>query len=210
MKKAFIKMFVLLSMGMLSQHALAVDSSITGKLTVALSENNVEEVLSLINDAKEHSYQGEMIPFMYSLWKGEGLPTGTSLVLIKKDVVRINIADFLVQAYKNGLVEINEREFQTFAQKVLSSNDATAISSALLVLAHIDDPNDIKRIELFVLSKSDYLFRSAALSLAMMCNELAGKSLARLQNKVSDPRREYLVETREKFRSMKQKGHYCH
>ncbi len=210
MSKALTKVFFLLSMFLLNQAALAADSSITTKLTEALRENNVEMVLSLINDAKELSYQGEIIPFMYSLWEGEKLPTDISPTLIKKDIIRINIADLLVQAAKNGLVKINEKEFQVFAQKVLSSGDAEVISSALFVLAHIDDPNDVNRIEPFVLSKSEYLFRSATLSLAMMCNNAAEKSLEGLERKVSDSRREHLIETREKFKLMKQKGLNCH
>ena len=210
MKKALIKVFFLLAIVMLNQNALATDRSITSKLTDALRGSNTEEILSLINDAKGLSYQEEIIPFMYGLWKGEELPVGISPVLIKKDIIRINIADFLVQAAKNGLVEIDEKELQLFAQKVLSSGDTEAISSALFVLAHIDDPNDVNRIEIFIFYKSDFLFRSATLSLAMMCNKLAEKSLEKLERKVSDSRREYLIESREKFRSMKQKGFNCH
>lgn len=210
MKKLSIKASMLLSIVLLGQYAVAFGASVVEKLTDALRGGDVEKVLSLINDAKELSYQGEAIQLMQSLWAGKGLPSGVSSSLIKKDIIRINAADYLVQAHNNGLLEVNKGEFQTFARKLLSSDDAEAVSASLFVLAHIDDPEDVKLIEPLVLSKSEYLFRSATLALAMMCNESADKALKELEEKVSESRRGYLVDTREKFLSMKEKGLYCH
>jgi len=42
-----------------------------------------------------------------------------------------------------------------------------------------------------------------------MCNETASITLEKLEQKVSDSRRKYLIDTREKFNSIKKKGIYC-
>jgi len=70
----------------------------------------------LINDAKELAYQGEAIRYFQVLWTGENLPGGISSIIVGKDIIKINIADYLMQAYKNGLVDIDKDEFQKFAR----------------------------------------------------------------------------------------------
>jgi len=191
------------------QFSIASELNIIGKLTDALKGNDTEKVLSSINEAKELGYQGETIQLLYSIWTGEGQPTGISAALVNKDIVRINVADYLVQAHKNELLELSLDEFQSFSRKVLSGDDVEVISSALFVLAHIDDKEDVKLIEPFIHSKSDYLFRSASLSLAMMCNAMSEKTLISLSEKLDVSRRAYLKDTREKFLSMKEKSFYC-
>jgi hypothetical protein len=78
------------------------------------------------------------------------------------------------------------------------------------VLAHIDDPQDVEAIGRFSSSKSQYLFRSAVLSLAMMCNDAANSKLIALEkdNRLSG-QRDYISETRKKFSAMKAKGYMC-
>lgn len=207
--KNFFQVFMLVGIVAVFQNGVAGGSAETTKVIDALGGNDVNRVLSAINNAKELPYQGEMIQLMQALWNSEGLKDDISIDMIQKDVVRINVADFLVQANKNGLVELDTNQFQAYARKVLKSTDTEAVSSALFVLANIDDPEDVELIKPFVLSKSDYLFRSAALSLAMMCNDASDEALTGLSQKLKGSKRDYLRDTREKFLSMKEKGHYC-
>lgn len=208
--KKFSQLMVLTAMFAVFQNGIAGSSSETMKLIDVLSGNNVNRVLSAINDAKELQYQGEMIKLMKAVWSGENLDKNISVDMVKKDIVRINVADFLVQAHNNGLVDIDTNQFRAYAKKVLNGSDTEAMSSALFVLANLDNPEDVKLIKPFVLSKSDYLFRSATLALAMMCNDKSDEILVELAEKLKGAKRDYLRDTRKKFISMKKKGYHCH
>lgn len=207
--KNIFQLVALTAMAIVFQNGIAGGSSETMRLTDALSGNNVNQVLSEINNAKELHYQGEMIQLMKAVWSGENLDKGISTDMVKKDIIKINVADFLVQAHNNGLIDIDTDQFRVYAKKVLNSADTEAVSSALFVLANIDNPEDVKLIKPFILSKSDYLFRSATLALAMMCNDKSDEALADLAENVKGAKRDYLRDTREKFLSMKKKEYHC-
>jgi len=179
------------------------------KLTIALKNNNVDHVVTLLNDAKEFSNQEEIVQYINNLWVDKNAPPEVSNKLLHKSIIRINIADFLMQAYNNGNSTVHIQEIHKYAKLQLTSHKEEVVSMALFVLAQFNDENDLKLIEPFIFSKSDYLFRSAALSLAMMCNDKVDNRMEYLQKQLDSSRKHYLIETRKKFKKMKDNDGYC-
>jgi len=142
--KKLFQLIALTAMVTVFQNGIAGGSSETTKLIDALSGNNVNQVLSEINNAKELHYQGEMIQLMKAVWSGENLDKGISTDMVKKDIIKINVADFLVQAHNNGLIDIDTDQFRVYAKKVLNSADTEAVSSALFVLMIVMSMTKVK------------------------------------------------------------------
>jgi|APMI01.1.fsa_nt_gi hypothetical protein len=204
---AFIKIFKSISLIILlslSPSLMAGSAPIVDDLVSAFNEGDTDKVLLLINKAKGLSYQGDdLISFIYHLWKDNDFPELRSNKLVKIDIVRINIADFLIQANKNGLKDINKEEIRNYAHNLLARDnfDVDVISQTLFVLANIDNPEDIKLMAPFFNSKNDYLFRSSTLALAMMCNSIAENKLIEIEKEEQVPdRHEYIVDIQKKFK----------
>jgi len=189
---------------------LYAKSSLREDIVNSINSGNVDKTISLINDAKELRYQGEMINFMESLWKKNKNSSIKNVKYLDKEIIRINIADFLVQAHTNGLVELDIKEFDNYAKNVLMGKDVQAKSNALFVLGNIGNPKDANLIKSFSESNSDYLFRSSILALAMMCNRESSTAIKEIKNNTkSSTRREFIESVQKQFKNYRRSDRDC-
>lgn len=199
--------FVLLAIH--SQVSTGFESPLIKKLSAALEAQNTRAAVQIINEAKRVAYEEEVLSYMRNLWEGSETITLPKEVL-EKPIIRINVADLLVQASHNRLLDINEVEFQRYARQLLNSDEIEVSSVAFFVLARIDDPNDVEVIEPFALMESQYLARSAIVAIAMMCNGSAKESLQRIETTLNTQEMQiHLRKTREQFDRLKKSGHLC-
>ncbi len=201
--------FIATCIGSFSAYA---QSQNLNNLQAAFQARDLDKIIRVLNDIKGARYQGDVLPVVKALWKGdskalEGIPPE----LVGYPIVRINLADILLQAYKNGMVNVDVREIHQYARETVKSDDYEVKVNAMFVLGSINDERDVGTLKDVALqTTSDYLFRSAVVSLAKMCNSKANEALAAVeQNRKESEKARYVKETRAQFENMKKKGGFC-
>lgn len=179
------------------------------KLIDAFNSNSVEQIIAEINNAKKYRYKGDLNELLINMWYSKNDNTVSSKMM-QKDIVRVNVADYLIQAYNNQLIDIDISGMHDYVKSLLKKKDPEVLSVALLVIGKIDDPQDVDLLEPFLLSDSMYLFRSATIALAMMCNKKAVDKVSNVLSKLTDhEKKEFMIQTVDEFNNMKQLGGIC-
>jgi hypothetical protein len=166
----------------LSLQTFAAEVGNADALLKAINAQKLDVTINVLNQVKQARHRGDVLPLLLALWNNDkkkhpDLPWG----FVNLDVVRVNIADILVQAYRNGQVDVDRVSVHAFTKKVAAqSADAQARGAALLVLGMIDDPRDVQLLRLAALEERELVSSSAIASLGMMCNADAGKALGSL------------------------------
>src|SRR5690554_5560867 len=71
-------------------------------LAHALKSKDVDRIVSVLNEVKRSRYQGDVLPLLKAVWnKDKNALAGIPDAVIDLDIVRIHVADVLVQAHKN-------------------------------------------------------------------------------------------------------------
>lgn len=160
-------------------HSLAAEVGQGAALLKAIKAQKLDDTIDILNEVKRAQHRGDVLPLIQDLWNNDkkkhpDLPWS----FVNLDVVRINIADILVQAYRNGLANVDRKALHAFVKKIASgSGDAQARGNALLVLGAIDDPRDVPALRSAAREERDWISTSALISLGTMCNSDAGKAL---------------------------------
>jgi HEAT repeat protein len=165
----------------------------------------------MLNEVKRVSYKGEILPFVRDLWNGQ-LADHNDLprTMIERDVVRIELADILVQAYRNGFIKELDADVHPYARELAAGGDVQLVTSAVQVLATIDDPADVPILEGIANQQAKGTFRAAILALAEMCNAEANVALARMGSSDLQPdNKRFLEETRESLSAFKDRAEVC-
>jgi hypothetical protein len=148
-------------------------------LLKAIKAQKLDDTIEILNEVKRTQHRGDVLPLVQDLWNNDkkryaDLPWS----FVNLDVVRISIADILVQAYRNGLANVDRKGLHAFVRKVAGgSGDVQARGNALLVLGTIDDARDVPVLKSAALEERDWISTSAIISLGTMCNGDAGKAL---------------------------------
>lgn len=166
-------------------------------LSQDLRSKNIDQIFITLNDVKGMMYQGQILPFIQDLWdirkdKHPDLPWQ----VIQSDIVRVEIADVLIQARDNGRINLDLTPLHNYVAHLINSSDVQVALSAISTLATIDDPIDAKAITA-IAKKQDRLFRSCVSSLARMCNTAAERGLDELEQVVTNPElKSFLLNTK--------------
>ncbi len=166
----------------LSLQSLAADVGKGAALLKAIDAQKLDDTISVLNQVKQAQHRGDVLPFLLELWNNDkqkhpNLPWS----FVNLDMVRINIADILVPAYRNGQANVDRASIHAFVKKVAAgSGDVQARGAALLVLGIIDDVRDVPVLRIAALEERELISTSALVSLGMMCNGDAGKILDNL------------------------------
>jgi len=177
-----------------------------------LKTRNIDEIIDVMNKIKMLRYQGHVLPYLDSLWHGktDELPN-ESWDVIKLDIVRLEIADILLQADNNGDYKADRKEIHKFVRNLLNRRkDSGLIRRALLVLSHFDCEDDVDFIVSIALNEDRRTFRAAIIALADMCNEKAKKALVSLSNKLKrEDYREYVRIKSKELHELQKKWRLC-
>ncbi len=161
-----------------STHATNGEYIHVDDLISVLKSKNITKIIETTNSIKGMYYQGEILPFIRDLWdnrknKHPDLPWKT----INAKVVRLEIANILIQAERNGRIRIDVNDIHEFAAPLIEDEDPFVARNAVSILAIIDDENDVGRILSLAKQQNRSTFRSSVLALSDMCNSEAGKAL---------------------------------
>lgn len=156
-------------------------------LLAAINSGTLDHVLKATNQIKALLYKGAALNVVYALWREDK----AEFPNLRWDVatlplVRIEFANILLQAWKNGafsLAEGDRAEMHAFLRAVVANTDRDLflLGNAISTLALLDDPHDVQLIlEVTAKHRSSMLFRQAALALLTMCTDEAQQALKKL------------------------------
>jgi hypothetical protein len=180
-------------------------------LQVDLKSKDIDRIDKSLNDIKRMSHKGEILPFVVDLWeqrkeKYAGLPWD----IVNANVVRVGIADILLQAEKNGKIKLDYQPIHQFVLSQINSNDPDVARKAIGALALVDDSADVSQIKQIALKKDPATFRIAVASLTQMCNETAKNAIADLEVEVAESDlKAYLEKRKRESDEFKKKTTWC-
>ncbi len=180
-------------------------------LEVELKTRNIDRIIVTLNAIKRMRYQGQILPYIEDLWylKRDRYPD-LPWDVIESDIIKVELADILLQAERNGFIDIETLQIHSYLSSRLDTSDVLVIRNSILALGTIDDPSDVPRILALAKRQKEGIFHAAVLTLAEMCNSSAKVALDHLEHEITDVELlEFLVSTREKIDRMKTAGRLC-
>ncbi|NOY16309.1 MAG: hypothetical protein GXP23_05140, partial [Gammaproteobacteria bacterium] len=180
-------------------------------LKAELKSKNIDHIIKVMNRVKQMSYQGQILTFLHDLWdeqevKYPDLPWET----IRVDVIKLEIADILLQANANGKIKIDREKFHKFILELIDSADIDVVRNAIIALSIIDDEKDVDKIFFIAKRQLKGTFRASVLTLSKMCNPAAGRALDRLEDHVTkSDRKSFITKTRDSMATFKERTGWC-
>ena len=185
------------------------DFSRAENVAAVLRNGTTPEVVRILNEVKRVGYRGDVLPLIANLWSGKSndLPKSAT----EPDIVRIQLADILAQAYRNGFLTSLDSGIHPYARKLIASDDPQLVSSAVQVLAIIDDPTDVPLLERIASKEVRPTFRATVAALAEMCSPQADEALLRLGSSgLQSENKRFLDETRQSIGALRRTAGVCH
>ena len=163
-----------------------------------INMGDIDRLTEVFNYVKRMHYQGEILPFIRDLWdEREDKHPNMRWEVARKPIVKVELADILVQAERNGLIAIDKERVRQFLTTYLSAEDVQVVRRAILVLGPIDDERDVPAILAIAKQEREATFRVSAIVLSKMCNKSAAAALDELEPQLKrDDFRAYLKEIR--------------
>lgn len=193
-------------------------SSFSAKIGVSSSElikdinsGDVSLVVSDLNSIKSSGLKNNTLHTVLELWNIDVKKhPGLNWSLVKEDVIRVELADVLLQAESNGLIKLNTEYLHEYVTSMLESKDHNVLNSAILALSGIADLNDIDKIYKIAKQEQGESFRASVVSLSQMCNPAANRALESLRTKIKSKNNiEFLDKTMTKANDFKNKTGWC-
>lgn len=165
-----------------TRSSVPIDSLIT-----AINSGNIDRILKETNRIKSLHYKGAALDAVYALWREDKTRfPDLRWDIAKLAIVRVEIANILLQAWKNGVFSLTEddrAQMQTFLHHVINNaaRDFFLVGNAISTLALLNDREDVELIlEIVARHRSSIIFRQAALALITMCLDEAQQALKKL------------------------------
>ena len=150
-------------------------------LTADLESRNIDRIDKSLNDIKTMSHKGEILPFVADLWEQrKGKHAGLPWDVIESEVVRVELADILLQAVKNGRMKLDPQPMHHLVSGLINSDDPDVARKAIGALSIVDDDADVEGIYQVAKRKDPATFRVAFATLTQMFNQKAARSVAEL------------------------------
>lgn len=142
------------------------------ELTLVLASGQFEQTIEVMNRIKRMQHQGHLLPILVDVWDArfEKYPQ-VNREFVSSARVRIEVADVLIQAYRNGALDgrDRERDIATYARKQSTSHDLDVARQAILVLGVVNDPVDVVFFTSLVEAEAAGTFGAATVSLSRNC-----------------------------------------
>lgn len=158
-------------------------------LKADIQTRDIDRIVKTLNDVKRMQYQGQILPFLVDLWSNQKAKhPELQWEIINSDIVRVDIANVLLQAQRNGRIQIDDDEFYEFLARLIESSDVQVAQNAILTLSLIDKARSVEKILSASNRKNKWTFRSSFLALTSMCHPSAEKALDQLEILAKDDR----------------------
>ncbi|MFN7219942.1 MAG: hypothetical protein ACK5UX_04825 [Burkholderiales bacterium] len=146
------------------------------ELSLVLVSGQVAQAIDVMNRIKAMQHQGDLLPALLEVWDGklDNFPK-VNRAFIDSPRIRIEVADILIQAERNGLINGRARELAVYARQLSTSQDVDVARQAILVLGVVNAPEDVAFLTRLIDSESAGTFNVAAVSFSRNCAADASK-----------------------------------
>lgn len=121
--------------------------------------------------------------------------SGWHNVVYDSDLVRVNMLDVLAQARSQGIDHAVDIDFRSDAVRFLDSDNPFVARRAMLIIAHMGEPQDAEILEReAIYALDDTTFRVAIIALKVMSTEESEASIRRVVEAVDIDRRAIVSE----------------
>lgn len=207
-----ILLTILSILGGVSISFTASDNSLSRDgLLKELRTENIDRIREALNTIRRMRYQGELLPVLSAVWE-ERIKEYPDLAwnTLRKPIIRADVANVLLQAERNGKIQVNKDQMHEYLRGLVSSDDVDVVGSAIWSLEIFDDEQDVDMILAVAKKQSKRLFPTAVIALAQMCNPGSQRALNELERQVTDPElKKLLLETKQKSERFKAETHRC-
>ena len=156
------------------------------ELKQALKSEDDKTIIQAMNLVKQNQRSNELMMFIIKLWMNDKqLYSDLPWRILNSDIVRVEIANVLVQASNNGLVKVNRDELRTYAKQVITGSDQMAKATAVSTLGLLGNSADINLLKNIALEENPRTFSSAILALSENCDSKATSALNDVKSKVN-------------------------
>lgn len=172
--------------------SVADSDSILETLTAALRQMLVPE---------------NVLPFLKDVWeRNTNKYPHLSWRTLDDDLIRLRLANVLLQARRNRLIEFDASAMQTLSREKIRAREISVSHEAIRNLAYFDDPQDVEILLSLATEEDPRTYRPTVLSLIFMCIDLATAALDRLQTSTTNEEmRLYLIDARDRVAALFQK-----
>jgi hypothetical protein len=151
--------------------ARPADSAVSrDELVATLLTQDFDRTILMMNRVKGMRYQGDVLPLLAEAWelKLTNLPQ-VNRAFVAHPRIRIELADVLLQASRNGAAGLQPEEYISYARQNAISNDREVAMQAILVLGVGRDRADLPLLTTILESESESTFQAAAISFVQNC-----------------------------------------
>lgn len=140
------------------------------ELLSAIESEDFDRFIDIANRIKQMRYIGDVVPVLKEAWALDldSSPPGKGRFLAHPRI-RLEIADILLQASKNGVSGLEPKSYGAYAREQINSPDQDVARQAILVLGVLGDPLDVETLARLVRMQGEGTFRAAASSLVRNC-----------------------------------------
>lgn len=167
-------------------------SMTAAELTKILGGNDYDSSIKALNNVKGMRYSGHLVSTIVKLWNRVAID-GINKEFISSPRIRIELADILLQLYRNGAKELDAKAYEEYARSLIESPDHDVARQAILVLGIANNPKDKNIfIEIFADKKNPH-WRAAGLSLIANC-AASYSTIQQISEKVANERRKFILD----------------
>lgn len=180
-------------------------------LGAVLHSENLDAAVKTLNDVKWMSYQGEILPFVEDLWNlRKDKHPNVAWHIAEKPIIRLELANILLQARRNGTMKFDPSPMADLAAKQLASRDRWNHISAISVLGLTESERAVDEI-LKEAKREDWnTFRMAVTSLIHMCHPKAKEAVADVLATVKDDSQlEFIKATKQQWEDYTRGRTWC-
>lgn len=183
----------------------------TAELLKDINSGNASLVVSDLNLIKAGGKNDGILHTVLMLWEldRKKLPE-LNWDLVSEDMVRVEVADTLLQAESNGSIKLNPAPLHKYLTSMLKSKDLNIVRSAVLALSSVGDPGDVDAICKIAMREQAGTFRASVVSLSQMCNPAAGRAMARIRRNIKNKNNiNFLDKTMRRASNFKERTGWC-
>lgn len=156
------------------------------ELKQALKSEDDGAINQAMNRVKQNQQSNELMMFVMKLWMNDKqLYPDLPWRILNSEIVRVEIANVLVQASNNGLVKVNRDELRIYAKQVIVGSDQMAKATAVSTLGLLRNSADIELFKNIALEENPRTFFYAILALSQNCDSKATSALDDVKRKIN-------------------------
>lgn len=180
------------------------------ELQKILQQRNASTLSESLNKVKKLGATRDGLQLLEQVWNGnQSQYPEFAWQTITDPGVRLDLADILVQAARNGEIESEPADAHQFAIDLVNTQPPKLVNQALTMLSTFERDEDVAVIEKVALRRDQRTFRSAVAALSSMCAPAAQPALDRIEQGASSSEKEFIRDTRTRLSDYRQRAGGC-